>query len=146
MNIAVDPLYYVPRTGHVKLDNAPAAVVVRGLRTLPLEVVNDPAATRYGIKPASEMTDAERSAFGLPPGPPDVSAVAAEPVMAPGGADAGVTTTDAPRPAGEVPYAPPGAAGVADPVGDDPRKAGSPTSTPEISAAAKPTVGPDTGT
>lgn len=76
--------FFVPRTGEIILSTGAKHVVVAGVRDMPDEVVNDPAANRYGIKPIHEMSGDERSAFKLPPAAPDVDeAIRVEPENAP---------------------------------------------------------------
>ena len=137
------PLYYVPKTGMLKLSSGDSVVVVAGVRALDDVVVGDVAATRYGIKPEHEMTADERAALKLAPPLPDVSEAAPDAEAKP----EPVLDVAADRPRDAVPYAPPGAAGVAAPVSKDvDAAAGSKTATPSTSAAAKPTVAPATGT
>lgn len=76
--------FMVPRTGEISLSTGEKRVVVKGIRNVPDEIVNDIAATRYGIKPVHELTEAERAEFKLPPAAPDVDeALKVEPEKAP---------------------------------------------------------------
>ena len=64
--------FYVPRTGEIVLADGSKHVVVKGIRDVPDEIVNDVAANTFGIKPVHEMSASERSDMNLPPAGPDV--------------------------------------------------------------------------